>query len=661
MCLHADGVETPSKLSKSSSQLNSTQTRDSPLLQNGTVDPEPSHIGEPANPRPKIDDQLQKSPVEQIPDQTLPIEPVTADQEQSQPIDQHLGANGEDEHIPDAQEPQANGVTSKEPTNRKGEESVPKFNDRPPPGEVTNVEVARDKPTNDSGDVQVLEPRKKRQRGRHSNARRSSDQNEETQAQKQTHRENSEPLREKRPRSRRSMSARTSPGNGQAAEGVQDILASTSNTRSRRRSSEDETTADVSIAGAPEKQPGTQVNGAPEPETTESREEDQSFRQPRESKKQKRAGRPKAHPQPSQEVQEPSEAQPAEPQQQPEPPNEPESTPRDPSPVQDRRGRGRPSRKSIAEREPDQQLEQSPNERETTPRDAAPAAERRGRGRPRKSTETEPDSQQPARQGDQPPKRKTRTRGETVPVTVHRLANAASLGGPVRDADSSADEESADELSTQQKTKLPSRGGVNPADVLSQICRETLEKTLTTLKNGISNETNPGRRSEFVRKRKAVEAYGTELEGRLFDLSEILDSNFVLGVQVKKAKREMMDMRSRLYHLRREREEVALQMDAVRSRHTEDEGARMVSCSFLFLLVEPSLTSVIVPLHNQQLSPQSPASPGPQSESHFRGRGRRHDRRARVSAPNCRGGHQFQSSWCAGWHSEPDQVVQRPA
>ena len=174
-------------------------------------------------------------------------------------------------------------------------------------------------------------------------------------------------------------------------------------------------------------------------------------------------------------------------------------------------------------------------------------------------------------------KREPRSRGETVPVTVHRLVNIPSLGGKPDISDTSSEEESADELSTRQKTKLPNRGGVNQADVLNQICRETLEKTLTTLKNGIAEETNVARKAEWTRKKKVVETYGTELEGRLLEMSEMLDSNFVLGVKLKRAKREMMEMRSRLYHVRREREAIAVQMDIVRRRHGEEERARVVS------------------------------------------------------------------------------------
>jgi len=169
-------------------------------------------------------------------------------------------------------------------------------------------------------------------------------------------------------------------------------------------------------------------------------------------------------------------------------------------------------------------------------------------------------------------------RGETVPVTIHRLANVSALGGVYTSGSGleEAEDGTPDEHSAE-RTKLPSRGGVNSADVLSQICRETLEKTLTTLKTAIENESNATRRAEWSRKRKAVETFGMELDGRLLDLSEMLDSNFVLGVQLKKAKRDMLELRSHLHQVRRERESIALQMDRVRSKHMEEENAKTVS------------------------------------------------------------------------------------
>jgi hypothetical protein len=252
--------------------------------------------------------------------------------------------------------------------------------------------------------------------------------------------------------------------------------------------------------------------------------------------------------------------------------------------------RGRPSKKGKRPAEPEPEPEPEPATEDQTIPEAEPTSSK-PRGRPAKKAkrpverEAEPEAEAGAEQeppesepAEQPRRKAREPRGESFPVTVHRLANAVALAGRVTASNDSGDEEgSADELSSRQRTKVPSRGGVNPADVLSQICRETLEKTLTTLKNGIENEANATRRAEWTRKRKAVEAFGFELESRLMDLSEMLDSNFVLGVQLKKAKKEMMDLRSHLYRVKKERESVALQMDAVRCKHMEEEKAKSVS------------------------------------------------------------------------------------
>ncbi|KAJ9486020.1 hypothetical protein VN97_g7319 [Penicillium thymicola] len=244
--------------------------------------------------------------------------------------------------------------------------------------------------------------------------------------------------------------------------------------------------------------------------------------------------------------------------------------------------RGRPGNKTKRavepESEPEPELEPvTEDQLEPEGESAAPKSQRGRPGKKAKRTaEPEPYQPEPEPTQEQPRRKNREPRGETIPVTVYRLTNVNSLGGTTSTANGSGDEEeSADELTTHQRAKMPNRGGVNPADVLSQICRETLEKTLDTLKDGISNEANATRRAEWSRKRKAVEIFGSELESRLMDLSGILDSNFVLGVQLKKSKREMMDLRNHLYRVRRERENIALQMDAVRSRHIEEEKAKL--------------------------------------------------------------------------------------
>ncbi|KAL4885835.1 hypothetical protein BJY04DRAFT_214033 [Aspergillus karnatakaensis] len=236
----------------------------------------------------------------------------------------------------------------------------------------------------------------------------------------------------------------------------------------------------------------------------------------------------------------------------------------------------RPGKKRKQRHAQEPTSEQQQQESELEPESSAqPKGTTRRRGeRPTMQPEEQPAQEEPTEEQPATKRKPRQPRGETVPVTVHRLANPFSLHGVLVDEFASENEADTPADDTNKQTaKQLSRGGVNPADVLAQICRETLEKTLNSLKNGISNEANTAKRAEWTLRKKAVEAFGSELEGRLLDLSEMLDSNFMLGAKVKKAKRNMMDLRSRLDQVRREREAVALRMDAVRREHTKAEQA----------------------------------------------------------------------------------------
>ncbi|EEP77486.1 predicted protein [Uncinocarpus reesii 1704] len=161
----------------------------------------------------------------------------------------------------------------------------------------------------------------------------------------------------------------------------------------------------------------------------------------------------------------------------------------------------------------------------------------------------------------------------TIPVTVHRLCNISALENVSEGSDIS-DTEQAVPDKAQSRQKHSTRGGINAADVLNQICQETLEKTLSTLQKNIEQESNVGRASEWKRKCKVVQEFGSELENSLFGISELLESNFVLAARVKREKKEMLSLRHQLISLRKEREDVALRIDDVRSKYADDESAR---------------------------------------------------------------------------------------
>ncbi|KAF3480627.1 AT hook domain-containing protein [Arthroderma uncinatum] len=197
--------------------------------------------------------------------------------------------------------------------------------------------------------------------------------------------------------------------------------------------------------------------------------------------------------------------------------------------------------------------------------------------RKRKKQNTDNPTKQKGKGRQQKDKGETRS---TVPVLVHRLANTSALHELSDEADSTRSspedgrQPSPNETSSHHPQIL-SRSGVNAADVLSQICRETLEKTISTLESAIERESNRARQVEWTRKRKAVEAFGSELDGRLFEMSELLDSNFILAMRLKKEKKEVFTLRNQLMDLRKEREEIALRADEVRRRYSADENAKI--------------------------------------------------------------------------------------
>ncbi len=95
---------------------------------------------------------------------------------------------------------------------------------------------------------------------------------------------------------------------------------------------------------------------------------------------------------------------------------------------------------------------------------------------------------------------------DTVPITVHRLSQPQALKNGASSADQSAG-----------APTFIKRNGVNPIDVLAQICKELIATSAETLQRSVAAD-NEMRRGEATRKRKAVEAFGVALEERLFDM-----------------------------------------------------------------------------------------------------------------------------------------------
>jgi hypothetical protein len=153
----------------------------------------------------------------------------------------------------------------------------------------------------------------------------------------------------------------------------------------------------------------------------------------------------------------------------------------------------------------------------------------------------------------------------TFPIVTHRMTNISAL--PTINDDAEDDFNSATDTSSV-KTKFTDRSAPNAVDVLAQFCRETISNTLSK-QSGTSSTTSA---RELKRKRTAIEAFGSEIDSRLFDMSVAIEHRLTLEARVKKAKKAKTDAQNEWMEIRRQREEIAIRCDDVRARNLRAEA-----------------------------------------------------------------------------------------
>ena len=176
--------------------------------------------------------------------------------------------------------------------------------------------------------------------------------------------------------------------------------------------------------------------------------------------------------------------------------------------LKESRGRGRPSIPAAG----------SPDLDEPTP-----VTTKKKRGRPSKiSTPAQQRQPKPAapqakaKPASKPSKTSTKSAnvrgGSPIPITVHRFTKRLLYDD---------DESDADILNSE----IPyiTRSGVNPIDVLNQVCHEIIDSGLDTLAEGGRKATESALRREYKTKWSAVEAFGRELQNRLLEHVSILE------------------------------------------------------------------------------------------------------------------------------------------
>jgi hypothetical protein len=152
----------------------------------------------------------------------------------------------------------------------------------------------------------------------------------------------------------------------------------------------------------------------------------------------------------------------------------------------------------------------------------------------------------------------------TFPILTHRMTNISALP--------TIDEEAEDDLDAARdpnsiKTKFTDRSAPNAIDVLAQICRETISTTVSKLSTSTTVSTRV-----LKRKRAAVEAFGSEIDSRLFDMSVAIEHRLTMEGRVKKAKKAKTNAQNEWMEIRRQREEIALKCDDIRARNQAMEA-----------------------------------------------------------------------------------------
>ncbi|KKY19524.1 putative at hook domain-containing protein [Phaeomoniella chlamydospora] len=167
------------------------------------------------------------------------------------------------------------------------------------------------------------------------------------------------------------------------------------------------------------------------------------------------------------------------------------------------------------------------------------------------------------------PRSKESTRSTGIPILIHRMKNFHALPTIPEEVEPSLSdgEASADELSHPRRPQLSSNP--NSVDVISQLCRETIESVVSKLSS--YTPSNNQSRSSLLRRQKAIEVFGENLDVRFFEMSQVLDTKTLIEAQVKKSKREKMALQNEWLEIRRQREEIALKCDDVRRRNLESE------------------------------------------------------------------------------------------
>jgi hypothetical protein len=227
---------------------------------------------------------------------------------------------------------------------------------------------------------------------------------------------------------------------------------------------------------------------------------------------------------------------------------------RQPSPV----ARSSPIMRSI---EVDEASDEEYIDEENSPEPPTPAPSKKGRKTAKAGRTTKKSTNRGTTQSN------ARRRKTTFPVLTHRITNLGALPTIEEEAENRNSDEG--EGVSAEAHSFGNRAAPNAVDVLAQICRETIETAIERMETEVTGESRAVRQ----RKRTAMEAFGADLDSRLFEMSAAVEDRVNLEARARKVKREKADLQARWIEVRKQRDVVALKCDRVRREHWENEQA----------------------------------------------------------------------------------------
>ncbi|KAI6246985.1 hypothetical protein HI914_04837 [Erysiphe necator] len=156
---------------------------------------------------------------------------------------------------------------------------------------------------------------------------------------------------------------------------------------------------------------------------------------------------------------------------------------------------------------------------------------------------------------------------DSIPFTVHKLMMPTNLIDE-------QDDHNNDEILEMRKPHL-TRRDINWIDVLINVCEEFIGSRIVALKEKLDECNDMTTRKGFKTMYQAVKVFGKELQDHLLEYTLDLDNAHCLERRLREEQKKKLHLREEIMRIRKEREQVARQLDEIRQKHSQAEKETM--------------------------------------------------------------------------------------